>query len=114
MCNNHIASLRSKIQDRVHYIEWKGQQVPLSPDGIPMLQYVKAIGGSTYDDFAHETIAEIHSAKQTPKHAILNYGKTDAGSFIPGCRKARFSDADSLIDAVDFILKGADLRFVKA
>jgi len=58
-----MAQLKSQLETRVNYIEWKGQKVPLSPDGIPMLNYAK-----TYNDMAKRAVQESSMKKpQTPK-----------------------------------------------
>ena len=58
-----MAQLKSQIETRVNYIEWKGQKVPLSPDGIPMLNYAK-----TYNDIARRAVLEGRMKQpKTPK-----------------------------------------------
>ena len=40
---NHKNELQNKIESRVQYYEFNGHRIPISPDGIPMLNMAKPV-----------------------------------------------------------------------
>ena len=49
MCRDHQNNLKAKIESSCKFIEIKGMKVPISPDGIPMVNLAKPIDGDDAD-----------------------------------------------------------------
>lgn len=64
LCHIHIAQLRTQVETRVNYIEFKGQQVPVSPDGIPIIKFPRTFAELTKTLLNTD---EIKNSKPTPR-----------------------------------------------
>lgn len=54
MCRDHQNNLKARIESSCKFIEIKGMKVPVSPDGIPMVNLAKPL-------------EETEEEKSTPK-----------------------------------------------
>jgi len=48
---NHKNELQNIVESRVQYYEFNGHRIPISPDGIPMLNMAKPVSSPTVSPF---------------------------------------------------------------
>lgn len=62
MCNDHRTNIKAKIESSCKFLEIKGMKVPISPDGIPMVNLARPIN-------------ENQSTPNSPESTDQRYGK---------------------------------------
>ena len=50
MCRDHQNNLKARIESGCKFIEIKGMKVPVSPDGIPMVNLAKPLEDKEADE----------------------------------------------------------------
>ena len=65
MCRDHQNNLKAKIESSCKFIEIKGMKVPISPDGIPMVNLAKPVDGDDADKGSKRLDSKL-SVKEVP------------------------------------------------
>ena len=59
MCEDHRTNIQAKIASACKFVEMGGMRVPVSPDGIPMINLAKPIQEDTAAEEEDESAADV-------------------------------------------------------
>jgi len=106
LCLSHKNELQNMIESRVQYYEINGHRIPISPDGVPMINQAKPVAAPTVNPF--DEIIKNNRRRSNGIKGIILGQRVDAA--IAGSRISRTNGSDPLKFAVDTILQRREER----
>ena len=71
LCDSHKKMLKCQIQNKCQYIDLKGMRIPISPDGIPMVNLARPIQSfQETDETLKNYFWKIQKTRNLDSHAV--------------------------------------------